>query len=121
MGGITWGSETITYHYDYDFSSALIWVVQNSTSGDMCSARPEVKLYFGNGVPGKPVTMPANCTGTRTWLVGCRMFAGGGAEDIFLAGEFFTRRSRSHFVQEVRPSLVTDMTDEVQKSGCFYG
>ena len=116
MGGITWGSETITYHYDYDFSSALIWVVQNSTSGDMCSARPEVKLYFGNGVPGKPVTMPANCTGTRTWLVGCRKFHFLG-DSSFWTGELY---SALNIVQEVRPSLDTDLKDELDKTYCNY-
>ena len=74
-GGIRGGSETITVSNSDDAGiKTVVWVDQFSppgSSGDMCTARTQVKYYPGNGVPSQTVTIPENCNGARTWVVGC--------------------------------------------------
>ena len=37
----------------------------------MCAAKTEVKYFPGNGEPDTTITIPENCNGARTWVVGC--------------------------------------------------
>ena len=71
-GGISGGSETITIsNSDQAGIKTVVWVDKFEGSSDMCSAPAQVKYYPGNGLPGQTVTIPEDCNGAETWVVGC--------------------------------------------------